>query len=299
MSLKLRQIEAFRAVLRWGSMVRAAQALSVTQPAISYQITSLERAIGFDLFNREKGRLTVTTEGHQFAAEVERLYDGLDGIDNAARLIRLHQRASIRILLTHALSGHHIVSIIGSFVADHPGIRIDIDVAARAGLVRSVAARHADVGITALPIESEEAVGIDLFNSRIVCVMAAQHPLAGLTAVTPQDLANVPIIALKANGLIRPLVDSWFIQAGIHPESRVEARDAWVAVELARAGVGLALVSELSVEDRSTQGLQVLPLNPPRDIRIGAVVPRSTGLERSVESLLEHIRQNLAGAVRP
>lgn len=90
MALKLRQIEAFRSVMREGSMVRASSAMAITQPAISYLISGLEKEVGFELFSRRGGKLTPTPEALQLMAEVNRLYDGLDGIKAAAQQIANH-----------------------------------------------------------------------------------------------------------------------------------------------------------------------------------------------------------------
>lgn len=75
-------------------MVRASSAMAITQPAISYLISGLEKEVGFELFSRRGGKLTPTPEALQLMAEVNRLYDGLDGIKAAAQQIANHERAT-------------------------------------------------------------------------------------------------------------------------------------------------------------------------------------------------------------
>lgn len=69
--MNLRQVEVFRAVFTTGTTARAAEVLHVSQPAVSKTIQEMERAIGFDLFHRVKGRLQPTAEGQLFFREVE------------------------------------------------------------------------------------------------------------------------------------------------------------------------------------------------------------------------------------
>lgn len=93
-------------------MVRASSAMAITQPAISYLISGLEKEVGFELFSRRGGKLTPTPEALQLMAEVNRLYDGLDGIKAAAQQIANHERATVRVLLTQALASGRIMNAI-------------------------------------------------------------------------------------------------------------------------------------------------------------------------------------------
>jgi DNA-binding transcriptional LysR family regulator len=295
MGLKLRQIEAFRAVMREGSMVRAASVLFVTQPAVSYLISTMETAVGFPLFVRAAGKLSPTPEAYQLASEVDRLYEGLDGIEVAAKLIANHQKAVLRLLLTSALSSRSIVSVIGRYAAAHPGIRLDIDVAHRAAVVRRVAGAQADLGLVSLPVESNLAIATPLFASPLVCVVPRTGSTAALHRATPTDLSGHALVALKSSGTIRPLVDRWFQSGGVTPRIEIEARHAWVAIDMARAGVGIAIVSRLSLPEaiESDASVTVLPLEPEVSITIGAVTPLAQQPHRAVQSLLEHLREQV------
>lgn len=274
-------------------MVRAAELLSVTQPAVSYLIGSLERGVGFALFERQRGKLKATAEAHQLAAEIDRLYEGLDGIEAAARQIANHQRALLRLLITPALSSHRLVGLIGQFLKEHPGMRLDMDMAHRASVIRKIADRQADLGIVSLPIDTDQAECTDLFVSPVVGVVGKDHPLANRKELRPRDLMGQPLILLKPNGIIRPMVDAWFLTEGIIPQSDIEARDAWAAIELVRSGVGIAIVSDLSLADRVESALVAVPLQPSLKIRVGAISHKDASAGRTVSSLLEFLREKL------
>lgn len=269
-------------------MVRAAGVLSVTQPAVSYLISSLESTVGFPLFVRAAGKLAPTPEAYQLASEVDRLYEGLDGIEVAAKLIANHQKAVLRVLLTSALSCRSIVSLIGRYAAAHPGIRLDIDVAHRAAVVRRVAGAQADLGLVSLPVESNLAVSTPLFTSPLVCVVPTSSAAAALHSVRPADLAGHPLVALKSSGMIRPMVDRWFQAGGVTPRIEIEVRHAWVAIDLARADAGVAIVSRLSLPEaiENDGSVTVVPLESAEVITIGAVTPIAQHANRAVQSLL-------------
>ncbi|MGY8669090.1 LysR family transcriptional regulator, partial [Bradyrhizobium sp. UFLA05-109] len=91
MRLKPRQVEAFRTVMMTGGITAAADAMNVTQPAVSRLIRDLEEIVEITLFERVASRLVPTAEGTRLFREVERLYLGLDQIAQAAEDIRRHK----------------------------------------------------------------------------------------------------------------------------------------------------------------------------------------------------------------
>lgn len=290
MALKLRQIEAFRAVMREGSMVRASGAMNVTQPAISYLISGLETQVGFNLFSRKSGKLTPTPEALQLLAEVDRLYDGLDGVEAAARQIANHARASIRILITQALVGGRIVKGIGQFAAAHPGIKIDIDVDHRTTIMHRIRSAQIDLGILSLTPEMDGPNTTKLFDCELVCISQGSVRFNKLSRIEPADLAGVPMIAMKVGGVIRPLVESWFTCADVSPDVVMEVGDARAAIDLVRGGVGVTIVSNYNVPERCQPGMLVLPLEPRQNFPIGAIVPTMQHSNRAAHHLLKFLK---------
>ncbi|WP_454872569.1 LysR family transcriptional regulator [Paraburkholderia xenovorans] len=296
MGLKLRQIEAFRAVMRAGSMTAAADILSIGQPAVSYQISTLETAVGFALFNRAKGKLTPTAEAYQLLAEVDRLYDGLSGIEAAVVEIAGHHRAILRVLLTSAFSNTLIVGSIGRFASSHPGLRIDLDATHRPAVVRNIANGLADIGIVSLPVNVSRTIVEPLFTTELVCVLPRSHPLAERATVTPNDLATVQLVAMKPGGVIRSILERWFTAAGIHRVFDYEVRDAWAAIELVRAGLGVTVVSRISAASQIAAddgALTTIGIDSIEGIEVAAIMPATDSGNRTALSLLAFLKDNL------
>ena len=101
--MNLRQLDAFRAVMESGTVSRAAKRLSVSQPAVSKLIQSLEQAIGLVLFDRTRGRLSPSAEATMLFEEVERLFGGLSSLKTFAEEIRTVHHGSLRIGVMPAL----------------------------------------------------------------------------------------------------------------------------------------------------------------------------------------------------
>lgn len=291
--LKVRQIEAFRAVMREGSMVRAGAAMAITQPAVSYLINSLETTVGFPLFARQGGKLNPTPEAIQLMAEVDRVYEGLDEIESAARQIANHQRAALRILITPSFSTGRIVNGIGRFAAEHPGLKLEIDVASRAAILHRIRSGQADVGILSLPPEADGETGMKLFDSEFICVAASPGVLDGRTSVSPDDLDGTPMVSLRKNGVVRPTVDRWFAKAGLVANHIIEVGDPRTAIELVRGGLGAAIVSKFNVPDVRHLGLIAVPLDPPPpQMEVGVITAATQHPNRAAHALVEFLRSD-------
>lgn len=287
MALKLRQIEAFRAVMREGSMVRASSAMAITQPAVSYLISSLEASVGFALFSRQGGKLSATPEAMQLMADVDRLYEGLDAIEAAARRIANYDKAVIRVFMSQALAASRILGSIGQFAAAHPGLKLDLDVGHRSTILHRISSGQIDLGILSLTQEVEP-LSTKLFDSELLCLSASPGLLKSQLAVTPSSLATVPIVTLRTSGLVRRIVDAWFSDAGVTPNYVIEAADPAMAIELVRGGLGVTIVSSISVP-KSDTSLIAVPLVPSQTIEIGAVTPASQHPNRAVRALIEFL----------
>ncbi|HEY8614118.1 MAG TPA: LysR family transcriptional regulator, partial [Roseomonas sp.] len=98
--MKLQRLRALRALMETGSVTKAADAMSLTQPAVSRLISGLEADIGFALFVREQGRLLPTSEGEIFFQRVEHALAGVDDLSRIASEIGSYREGSIVLLCT-------------------------------------------------------------------------------------------------------------------------------------------------------------------------------------------------------
>lgn len=138
------QIRAFDAVAREGSFSRAAQALCLTQPAVTIQVRALEQAYGVKLLNRAAGTVTLTALGErvfrmtrQLASLEEQIHDLLLASDDL-------QGSSLRL----AIDGPHIVMrLLGRFQGRYPGVELAVAMGNTQFVRRELLDRRADVAI--------------------------------------------------------------------------------------------------------------------------------------------------------
>lgn len=121
--LNLRHIEAFRAVMLAGSVVGAAELLSVTQPAVSRTIAQMELRLGYALYQRRGRRLVPTAAAQALFREVEQVYGGIERIAQVAQDLRHHRAGALRIAVLPALAQWLVPHALAQFMQDRPQVR--------------------------------------------------------------------------------------------------------------------------------------------------------------------------------
>ena len=117
-----REIEIFAAVMLHGTTTKAADALDITQPAVSKTLVQLTEKAGFQLFRKNRQRLVPTPEAHMLYAEVKQIFELVRGISRAVREIREMQSGRLNICALPAFGLTLLPSIISSFSRMHPSM---------------------------------------------------------------------------------------------------------------------------------------------------------------------------------
>lgn len=261
--MNLRQIEAFRAVMRSGSVTNAAQSMHLSQPAVSRLIADLERSVGFRLFDRIKGSAPVATpEADALYQEVERSFIGLQALRRIADDIRMFRGGQLRIACLPALSTSFVPSVIKQFLQEHRDVRIQLQTRSSSTVRVWVAAQQFDLGL-ATPAGNLEGLTSDRFLvSRGVCVLPPGHRLALNPVITPQDLQGEPFISLALEDPARTKIDRIFDEARVQRNIVVETQYAMTICGLVMRGVGCAILNPISAVDFESQGLVLRKFEP-------------------------------------
>src|SRR5262245_20330018 len=126
MSLSFRQLEVMRAVIRSGSITGAADALGISQPAVSMMVRQCRNTAGFPLFVRSRGRLQPTPETAVLVADLERVFDGVDRINRLIDDMRVSNVGTIQIAATPTLAENLLPRALALFQQSRPNVRVTI-----------------------------------------------------------------------------------------------------------------------------------------------------------------------------
>ena len=176
--MNLRQLEAFRAMIRAGSITEAANMMHISQPSVSRLIADLERSAGFPLFARVGRGLTPTVEGQQFYKGVEGMFVGIDRLEDLAKSIRTAQGGTISISTIQSLASIELPSAVGRVYHENPDIRFTINSRNTPAILDAVQMRQVDLGIVGREANHEGVETLFQTSAPYVCLLPEDHPLA-------------------------------------------------------------------------------------------------------------------------
>ncbi len=241
--LNLRQIEAFKAVIENGTVSRAAEALYVSQPAMSKLIAHLEFDTGLRLFDRVKGRLVPTEQALRLHDQVDRIFAGVRQVENAVDAIRREEQGNLAIGVIAPLAGFFIQRTSTAFLAERPGVFCSIEMLSSQRTVERLIARNLDIGLVSGAFENPNVIFEPLMEHPLVCIMAPDHPLARKSLVDAGDLEDVPFVGFHPNTYFSSLIERSL--DGVRLNLVLAADVAPTLCEFVAAGLGVSLVHPL------------------------------------------------------
>lgn len=240
------QIRAFDAVAREGSFSRAAQALCLTQPAVTIQVRALEQAYGVKLLNRAAGTVTLTALGErvfrmtrQLASLEEQIHDLLLASDDL-------QGSSLRL----AIDGPHIVMrLLGRFQGRYPGVELAVAMGNTQFVRRELLDRRADVAILPGVQGHPKIHAVPLWRHTAVLIVARNHPWASRRDVTLAELNGQPMIRREAGSMTQKTIDDALRRAAVKPRFTLELGSREAVCEAAGAGLGCGIIWDSEAQD--------------------------------------------------
>lgn len=293
MRLKPRQVEAFRSVMMTGGITAAADAMNVTQPAVSRLIRDLEDAVQIILFERRGTRLVPTAEAVQLFREVERLYLGLDQIAQAADDIRKHKNIVLRIASVTSLVRPYLHQAIIDVVGDRLDLPLVIDVENSRHIWDMVEKNRYDLGFVFSSPRMADKNAVLLHSSHAVAAMAPGHRLASRSVISPADLQDERVLIPGRNSPLRLTLDRAFSHEDHPPISTMET-SMLNCCYFAASGMGVGIVDQTSIR-ASGADVVTIPFQPRIDVSYFAIRPsggqRISVLDDIVSRMAELMRQ--------
>lgn len=244
--MQFQQLNAFKAVYELGTVTAAADYIHITQPAVSRLISSLERNIGFKLFQRVKGRLLPSEKGKAFYIEVSKAYSALESLSESASDIKNSSFGSLHIAAFPMLSSNFLPKLLGQFLSKKKNLHSSLKTYRSEEVLRRTALQSCDIGFALLPEITEGVTSIKV-ECKCVCILPQDSPLADHTVITPKDLDGHAIISCEKDHTQRQ-VDKAFHKAKIKRNEVAEVSLAIAIANLVSEGVGASIVDPFSAK---------------------------------------------------
>jgi DNA-binding transcriptional LysR family regulator len=288
--MELRQLAYVVAVAEEGSFTRAAAREHVAQPAVSAQVRRLEAELGQTLFARGPGPVTLTAAGEAVLPLARAALTAAAGVRTAADELAGLIRGRVAVGVVPSV-GHRLAGVLAAFHAEHPGVEITLAEDTSDALTAGVRAGRLDFALAGVagtaPLDGLEAATVS--DERLVAAVAPGHRLAARRTVTLRALRDEALIALPPGTGGRTALERGFAALGLAPRVALEAGDPLVLMELARRGLGVAIVPASAPED-----LHVLALRPALRSRLDLVWRAGEPPGPAARELLARTRAALA-----
>ncbi|MGE5525597.1 MAG: LysR family transcriptional regulator [Rhodospirillaceae bacterium] len=245
--MNLRQIEAFKLVMESGTVTCAAEAMHVSQPAVTKLLQAFERAAGFKVFNRAQGRLIPTPEGLLLYRDVDRVFAAADEIRRSARDILAMRKGALSVGAMPALSTGFVQQVAAAFMAAYPNVNIALHTAPRTKLVDMLLSGKLDVALCHSVDEHPEVETELLSRDPAVCILPPGHRLTKKQTISARDLAGEDFISWSEGTLTRARVDAVFEKLGIARTLRFSASTSPSICAYVANGLGVAILHPLYV----------------------------------------------------
>lgn len=243
--MNLDQLVTFRTVARMGSFRRAAEALHLTQPAVSKQIRALEVELGERLL--ERGRtVRLTVAGEVLLKYAERVSQLVQAAREEIADLREERRGRLSLGAGHSIAIHLLPRLLEVYSARYPQVTLTVESGWSPEIMRRVVTRDLDLGLVVLvtpgPDPPSELILTPFDASEVVFVAPASGPFVKRRRFTIDDLRDVPWVLNPDGCQYRGYLERRFAERGLTLHLAVEVTGMEVQKRLVQLGLGVTLL---------------------------------------------------------
>jgi DNA-binding transcriptional LysR family regulator len=246
------------AVVDHGGIGRAAFALNMAQPTVSFHIRELEKTFGTKLITSRGSPVTLSDSGDVVYQLGKRILADAEAMNDRVDALVRGEAGRLTVGLSLSLEGARTyTSIMQPFLAKHPRAHVSIRFGLSGFLCEQVAARELDLAYLVLLVSHPELVSEPLHEEELLLLVSPGHPLARQETISPQDLANANFI-VPSRGARQDEYGAVLRQWGLGPGTssvEIDSGEGWI--QAARSGIGVATVYRPAAEDEIRNGTLV------------------------------------------
>lgn len=293
-----RRLQVFHAVAKHLSFTKAAEALFMTQPAVTFQIRQLEEHFNTRLFDRAHGRIALTPTGTLALEYAERILDLSAELETRLREMSGQVAGPLLIGASTTIAEFLLPQVLGEFKARHPAVVPRLFVANSEAVQARVAERTLDIGFIEGDSHLPMLVTDVCCDDELQVVCAPAHPLAKLNSVTPKSLTEHAYISREPGSGTREVIDHYLEKAGVPPDAVqvvMELGSPEALKGLVATGLGYAIMSRATVAKETQLGQLVrIPLSPRLTRQLAVVYPKERFHSRLVSGFVQFAKERLA-----
>ncbi|MCG8347241.1 MAG: LysR family transcriptional regulator [Chloroflexales bacterium] len=259
--LNLHLVRIFIAVVEQGSFTRAAEALRISQSAVSRGVQELERQLDTALIDRWQRGITLTEAGSILAAHARQIFALERAAETALAELRGLEHGHLAIGASSTIGIYILPPLLGDFHQQYPGIELFLDIGNTQQIVTHLLAHQLDIALVEGPTEGPELVVKPWRADNLVVIASPTHPLVQRETVGITDLAGVPFILREPGSGTREVMETALAEHGVSISVAMELGSTEAVKQAVAAGLGLSIVSTAAIQlELAQRRLAVLPI---------------------------------------
>jgi DNA-binding transcriptional LysR family regulator len=269
MALTLVQLQTFRRLARLGNFTRTAEELYLTQSAVTQQMRALQDHFDTPLFDLVGRRPVLTDAGAFLAERSAEILDATDSLEREMREFAAARAGTLAIGASVTIGTYALPRQLAAFARSAPGIDVRLSVANTTETCAALKAGRIAVAFVEGTIDDDDLAFVPYANDRLRLIVPARgHRLSKRRAIGLADLRGERFVVRETGSGTRMLADVVFARAGIDVDVALEMPSNEGVARAVEAGLGIAILSQLTVERDVAAGL------------VRAVAIRDADLER-------------------
>ncbi|CAB3393453.1 MULTISPECIES: LysR family transcriptional regulator [Kyrpidia] len=283
----------FATVAKTRNFSRAAEALHMTQPAVSLQIQALEQKFGVKLLERTNRTVRLTRAGEILLDRAEEILESYRELGLIMDDLVQGEGGHLAIGASYTFGEYVLPRILAQFCKRYPKVSVAITIENTSQVAEAILRREQDVGIVEGGLHHSDLEVLPLFEDELRVVVPASHRLAGRAEATPEELAGERWILREHGSGTREAADKMFSATGLVPAALVELGSTQIIKESVEAGLGVSLLSTWTVVKEIRLGtLKTLRLHEFPILRtFSAVLHRTRYHIRAVDHFIAVLRE--------
>ncbi|WP_040413487.1 LysR family transcriptional regulator [Desulfosporosinus sp. OT] len=239
------QLQYFQTVAQMQHFTNAAEALSISQPALSRSVARLEEELGVPLFERQGRTVSLNTYGQIFLNRVNRAIQEITIGQQEIQDLVDPLKGSVSLGFIHSQGSNLVPDLLGLFRKNFPDIRFMLSQNVTNQILDQLEAGEIDFCFCSQPFSRENIHWIQLLTEEIILIVPKEHPHAKRSTVNLQELSEEPFITFKTELSLGETIYRIFKEAGFSPKVTFEGEEVGTVAGLVAAKLGIALIPKI------------------------------------------------------
>lgn len=247
MSLNLNQLRVFYAVAKAGSITRAAEALRISQPAVSKQLSEFEGSTGLFLLDRLPRGVRLTPAGRSLAEQAERLFAIERSAEELLSTLRSGLQSRLRVGASTTIGSYLVPELFGALEQRSPQVELSLEIGNTAQVHDLVRNDRVDLGLTEGLSGAPDLVSVPFGEDELIAIVAPGDPFEHSVPTLDEFLAR-PLILREPGSGTREVLEREFRTRGLSPKPAFELGSTEALKKAVSKRLGVGFVSSLAVE---------------------------------------------------